>query len=146
MYSSFIVRPDLTVELYKYLYPRESNPNDDGLIYRITHNGVSYLLLREINELDGKLASLPTLKSDVIKWPHHAHIEDNKRANNIIMKLNTTVDPRFIIWQTHSAQNAHSFEEYINQNFDFHDKFKCSDTVTFKFISLLNFFNVRRAS
>ena len=240
MYSSFTVSQGLTIELFKYLYPHESNPNDDGLIYRITHNGVSYLLFGDfddpsgienlldtsaeierrrttvemeiarineeqselflsttgevlimaatsfsyicpvchrphlnrgalmrnlaisgarlirfentfenmnarINALEEQLANMPTLRSDVIKWPHHA---SQKITNDVIIKMNEVIDPRFIIWQTHPAQKKSDliFNVYIKQNFDFHDKFLCSDGIDFYFISLLEMLREERVS
>ena len=243
-YATFNADENITIELFKYNAPKHSNINTDGLIYRITNYGVSYLLFgdfddpdgignlleafaeikkrravyekdieelkerqilnianavgkgvdivktlyspvcprclryhnvnwvsvaanlidtsldivqiqrahnsyaKEIYELDKELATLPTLKADVIKWPHHAYIfDDNDRIDKIIRKMNEVVDPWFIIWQTHPAQKAHEFEEYINpERFDFHDKFKCSDKIKFEFISLLDSLNAREAS
>ena len=239
IYTSFVVNWNIKVELFKYLYPRGSNPNDDGLIYRVTHNGVSYLLfgdfdningienlfniyakieedIRElytqqlfnvarvsgiainalntdlfspychvhkmrhlnkiavlsffaetsmeykqlssmfestqnrIDELDEELANLPTLRADVIKWPHHAHRFSNNdeaddRTDNVIIKMNEVVNPRFIIWQTHSAQENNNFDKYI-ERFNFKDKFLCSDGIDFNFISLLELLREERVS
>jgi len=101
----------------------------------------------EIDSLTRELSRLPFMKADVIKWPHHAHIEDNVRADSIIRKLNTVVDPQFIIWQTHFSQDADKFEEYIRQHFpDFYKKFLCSDTITIEFLSLLDLPDANEAS
>jgi len=92
----------------------------------------------EIAKLLRELDSLPTisLQADVIKWPHHAHkFSDNQRARDIIIKMNDVVNPVFIIWQRHYTQIDNNFENYIKDQFEFHDKFKCSDDITFEFIS-----------
>jgi uncharacterized coiled-coil protein SlyX len=216
-YSVIGLTGNITIEMFKYRYPR--NANNDGLIYRVTHNKVSYLLLGDFDNIDGienlvnaseanedlryrkleersglriqwqeaidalyqlyileartaipealeelnaqiaeqekviekldakieslgsEIARLPFIKADVIKYPHHAHVfANNERTNNIIRKINDVVDPRFIIWQTHSAQDKAKFEEYIERfkRFGFHDKFLCSDEIDFEFVSLLD--------
>ena len=101
---------------------------------------------KEIDRLNEELAALPVLKADVIKWPRHAHIfENNEKTDAIIRKLNEVVNPRFIIWQTYSAQDAYKFEEYIKR-FNFHDKFIRSDNIDIEFVSLLNLPDARRTS
>ena len=230
IYTSFKIN-DIAIDLFKYMSPG-ADPNHDGLIYRISHNGISYLLfgdfdhingienlldayiannrekekiIEEINELDAKMTaiaadaigvgidvikqhfrlychrckrfhvnyfsvvrfidaasdvkqfrknyvsnyyemnlltdrmnSLPDiiLRSDVIKWPHHAHkFKNTDRNNSIIEKINEALQPTFIIWQRHSAQKNNNIEEYI-EPFYFNEKFINTDEIIIEFISL----------
>ena len=50
-YSSFMVNSDISVEVFKYQKPR--NANTDGLIFRITHKNVSYLLFGDFDDPGG---------------------------------------------------------------------------------------------
>jgi len=106
-----------------------------------------YLLagqLKVIAELEDKIKALteeqrglPVLKADVMKWMHHAHVEDTERNNNLIRKLNDVVNPQYIIWQRHHTQSAEKFREYIKEQFnDFHEKFFSSDDREIIIISL----------
>ena len=146
-YSSFTVNEDIRVEMFKYQKPR--NVNADGLIFRVSHKSVSYLLFGDFDDPAGidKLLDIFLeygIKCDIIKWPHHAHkFPNNEWADGIIKKMNDVVDPRFIIWQRHPTQNG--FREYITR-FDFVDKFLCSGDMEIIIISLyLNEEQVRPA-
>jgi hypothetical protein len=107
-------------------------------------------LAAEIESLNEDMKRLPFLKADVMKWPHHAHVfDDNERADSIIRKLLDVVDPQFIVWQTHSAQDAEEFMEYIKrfERLGFRGKFICSDgEMEIEFLSLLDLLNARGAS
>ena len=106
-----------------------------------------------MNSLKEKLAKdakeiifLPSLKADVVKWPHHAHIFREANSRDVIIKLNEVVDPRYFIYQVHSAQDLDGFKAYI-KDFEFEGKFINSGEKPVKFISLewlktqfLNFF------
>jgi hypothetical protein len=50
-YSKIRLDGNITVEMFKYRYPRDAN--NDGLIYRVTHNKVSYLLLGDFDNVNG---------------------------------------------------------------------------------------------
>ncbi|MDR0443830.1 MAG: hypothetical protein LBH44_10525 [Treponema sp.] len=151
-YSCFDIAENVKVELFKYQKPH--NQNTDGLIYRISHKGVSYLLFGDFDnpagienlldaamsveaERENKLFS--TLKADVVKWPHHAH-KFNQRFDDLVIKMNAIIDPYFIVWERHHTQEG--FREYIRR-FEFNNKFLCSDDFEINFISL-EMLNARR--
>ena len=135
-YYYAITLDDISIEMFKYRKPR--NSNTDGLIYRITHKNVSCLLLGDFDDPEGienllKLGDSVNLKTDIIKWPHHAHkFPNNEKTNEILRKMNEVIDPRYIIWQRHPTQKG--FLEYI-ERFDFVDKFLSSDDTEIVVIS-----------
>ena len=51
LHSKFKVNEDITIELFKYQEPK-NKVNDDGLIYKITHNGVTQLLFGDIDDIN----------------------------------------------------------------------------------------------
>jgi hypothetical protein len=92
-------------------------------------------LKNSFESLSESLRSLPFIKADVIKWPHHAHIFPDS-TDGIIRKLNEVLDPRYIIWQRHHTQGVEDFREYIKR-FYFENKFLCSEEIEINFLSLL---------
>jgi len=50
-YSSFSVGSDIAVEMFRYHRPRDVN--SDGLLYRVTHKSVSYLLFGDFDDPAG---------------------------------------------------------------------------------------------
>ena len=144
-YSSLEVNSDITVEMVKYGKPR--NANNDGLVYRITHKGVSCLLFGDFDDPEGINELLDIFseygqKCDVIKWPHHAHrFADNQKTDGIIARMNDVLDPCYIIWERHETQSADKFREYI-QRFSFSGKFLCSDDMEIRIISFFRIENL----
>jgi hypothetical protein len=103
-------------------------------------------LLEQMTKDAKEIIPLPVLKADVVKWPHHAHIFREANSREVIIKLNEVVNPRYFIYQVHSAQDLKDFDAYI-EGFDFSKKFINSGVQPVKFISLewlktqfLNFF------
>ena len=89
-----------------------------------------------IKRLEYDIQSLPFLKADIIKWPHHAHtFTINDRIDNVIIKLNDVVDPQYIIWQRYGNQSDIKFEIYI-ERFPFQEKCLSSDKMEIIIISL----------
>jgi hypothetical protein len=194
---------DIQVGMFKYNDPR--NPNADGLIYKVTHKNVSWLLFgdfdnpaalanlleyseinhrryleiqEEIFALEGELhimeqqlydmegqkaqpdalealiaamekkaarqmglgmelLSLPTIRADIVKWPHHAHVF---KSRELIEKMNAVINPRYFIYQAHPAQeddpkNPVKFKQMI-EGLDFKDKFIKSAEYDVEIISL----------
>jgi hypothetical protein len=75
-------------------------------------------------ELREQLDLLPTLRSDVVKWPHNAYIF---KSRELIEKMNAVINPRYFIYQAHSAQeddpkNPKKFKQMI-EGLDFKKKF-----------------------
>jgi len=136
-YSSLDVNEDLTVEMVKYQKPR--NVNNDGLVFRITHKRVSYLLFGDFDNPEGINGLLDIFaaydqRCDIIKWPHHAHrFANNEKTDDIIRRMNEVIDPFFIIWEPYPTQKG--FPEYI-ERFDFLEKFLCSEEMEILVISL----------
>jgi len=141
-YSSLEVNNDLTVEMVKYEKPR--NANNDGLVFRITHKGVSCLLFGDFDDPEGINRLLDIFseygqKCDVIKWPHHAHrFADNQKTDTIITRMNDVLEPGYIIWERHETQSADKFREYIKR-FSFSGKFLCSEDME---ITIVSFFRI----
>ena len=137
-YSFFEVNEDIKVEIFKYESPR--NVNSDGLIFRIIHKNITYLLFGDFDDPGGieyflLLSDIIDIRADIIKWPHHAHrFPDNERADEIIRRMNEVIKPQYIIWQRHYTQNG--FKEYINR-FEFSPKFLCSDEAEIFVISFM---------
>jgi hypothetical protein len=92
-------------------------------------------LVSNIKKLQNKIASLPVLKADVVKWPHHAHVFTEANSRDVIVKLNEVVDPRYFIYQVHHAQDLEKFEAFI-KDFEFRGKFINSGVKPVKFISM----------
>jgi hypothetical protein len=112
-------------QLYLFLFQAQAENN----------TRVAASIQNRIQSLNERISRLVILKSDIIKWPHHAHrFPNNETVNNIIRKMNEAVDPRYIIWESHSTQR--NFIEYI-QRFDFNNKFLSSDEVEIQIISIL---------
>jgi SAM-dependent methyltransferase len=137
-YSSFTIGEDISVEMVKYGKPR--NINNDGLVFRVTHKNVSYLLFGDFDDPEGidrllDILAIYEIKCDVIKWPHHAHkFRNSGKTDNIIRKMNEIIAPVFIIWERHFTQKG--FAEYI-ERFDFKEKFLRSDETEIVIISTL---------
>jgi hypothetical protein len=91
-------------------------------------------LEESIYELEDEIIPLPPLKADVVKWPHHAHLFEEK-DREVIIKLNEVVDPYYFIYQVHSAQDLKKFETFI-KDFNFSKKFINSGVQPVEFISL----------
>jgi hypothetical protein len=91
----------------------------------------------EIKTLNEELRSLPILKADIIKWPHHAHrFPESERADRVIKKLNDVVEPQYIIWQRYNNQSSEKFEDYI-ERLNLSGKCYSSDDMEITIISLL---------
>jgi hypothetical protein len=104
------------------------------LIKTRTENRPIADIQQRIDLLNGELSGLFVLKADVMKWPHHAHkFPNNQYADDIIRKMNTVIDPYYIIWQPHYTQKG--FTEYI-QRYDFVNKFISSEDTDIFIISM----------
>lgn len=136
-YSSFQTDGDIFVEMYKYHKPRSMNT--DGLIFRISHKNISYLLFGDFDDPAGieNLLDVFTIRADIVKWPHHAHkFANNKKTDEILKKMNEKVNPFYIIWEPY--QNQKGFPDYI-ERFDFRYKFLCSEDME---IQVISFFRI----
>jgi hypothetical protein len=110
----------------------------DGLITQLQERIT--VLESEIRILNEELRSLPVLKADIIKWPHHAHrFPESETADRVIRKLNDVVDPRYIIWQRYNNQSGEKFEDYIKR-LNLSGKCHSSDDTEIIIISLLEWY------
>ncbi|MDR0909063.1 MAG: hypothetical protein LBM77_04790 [Spirochaetaceae bacterium] len=92
-------------------------------------------------QVKNALSKCPSLKADIVKWPHHAHkFSDNMETDELITRMYELIQPQYIMYQTHPAQTGGKFEDYISR-FDFSDKFKCTDSTEYSFISMILFLN-----
>ena len=130
-YSSFVVNNGIRVEVFKYQKPR--NANTDGLIFRITHKNVSYLLFGDFDdpggienlldvsaanekrsiEIKDEVSDLTTRISDAFKGD-----EDTKNLVGKIIALNSELSGLVILkadiikWPHH----AHKFPDNERTN------------------------------
>jgi hypothetical protein len=99
---------------------------------QIHSGGGSEELTQRRDALYEQMQLLPTLKADVVKWPHHAH-----KFTNISLaeQLNRVLNPRYFIYQAHHAQDEKEFEEFI-WRLSFREKFINSAKYRVDIISL----------
>jgi hypothetical protein len=83
-YSKVMVADDITVEMFKYRYPRDAN--SDGLIYRVTYKKVSYLLFGNFDYIDGieNLVNASEANEDL----YHQTEENRKKLENQWLEAN----------------------------------------------------------
>jgi hypothetical protein len=93
--------------------------------------------MQEISAILDQLDSLPTLRADVVKWPHHAHIF---KSQALIEQMNAVINPQYFIYQAHPSQeenplNPVKFKQMI-EGLNFKDKFINSAEYDVEIISL----------
>jgi len=102
---------------------------------QIHTGGDSEELKQQRDTIREQIQLLPTIRADVVKWPHHAHIFKNIELAEL---LNRVVNPRKFIYQVHQAQDEKAFEEFTQQ-LSFRDKFINSGKYKVNIISLKQF-------
>ena len=86
LHSEFIVDENTTVEIFKYLKPKR-DINDDGLIYQITHNGITQLLFGDIDDLNAIENLL-----DASLENEKRYYEINEELSNLLEQLKKIID------------------------------------------------------
>jgi hypothetical protein len=65
--------------------------------------------------LKDECSKLPFLRADIIKWMHHAHIDNSARFIAVIKKLNYVLDPTYFVYQHYGNQKTEEFIKFIEE-------------------------------
>lgn len=95
--------------------------------------GGSEELKQRRDALYEQIQLLPTVRADIVKWPHHARIFKNIE---LAEQLNRVLNPRYFIYQAHHAQAVQKFETFI-WRLSFREKFINSAKYRVDIISLI---------
>ena len=65
------------------------------------------ILSKQIAELRDKLLNLPTIKSKIVKWPHHAYdFKMDDRIKDTLKNAETIISPDFYIYENYPTQKT----------------------------------------
>lgn len=94
---------------------------------------------KEIIELRIKIRSLPVVKADVIKYPHHAFVFE-KKDWGLIDRIDKELNPYHIIYQTRNNRHIVEFDAFLKTlKPELQEKFIDSAKFNVKIITLEQF-------